>query len=132
MFNPAGMIYQQVDKRILQGKAISEKQNKKPKAKGILARSNSKQAMSEKQDYNDPLDFVIDAVITLRKEKESMLSEFGKDSNHYTMREVNPDAFDNSPPSNPKKDLDGQRLFDRLNREEKMYGRFKKKNEREA
>ena len=73
MFNPAGMIYQQVDKRILQGKAISEKQNEKPKAKGILARSNSKQAMSERQDYNDPLDFVIDAVITLRKEKESMM-----------------------------------------------------------
>jgi len=132
MFNPAGMIYQQIDKRILQGKAISEKQNEKPKAKGILARSNSKQSMNEKQEYNDPLDFVIDAVITLRKEKESMFSEFGKDSRHYTMREVNPNEIPNSPPSNPNKDLDGQRLFDRLNREEKMYGRFKKKNEREA
>jgi len=80
MFNPAGMIYQQIDKRILQGKAISEKQNEKPKGKGILARSNSKQSMNENQEYNDPLDFVIDAVITLRKEKESMMENLNADT----------------------------------------------------
>ena len=55
-----------------------------------------------------------------------------KDAGHYYMREANPDITPNSPPSNPNKDVEGQRLFDRLGRQEKMYGRFKKKNEREA
>ena len=55
------------------GTKVINKNADKLETEGILARSNSKQAMSEKQDYNDPLDFVIDAVITLRKEKESMM-----------------------------------------------------------
>ena len=55
-----------------------------------------------------------------------------KDSGHYTMREVNPDAIDNSPPAHPTKDPAGKRLYDRLGRQERMYGRFQRKDEREA
>ena len=65
---------------------------------------------------------VLDASIKKRK----------KDSGHYTMREINPNEADNSPPPHPTKDFEGKRLYDRLNRQERMYGRFAKKNEREA
>tara|TARA_R110000787_G_scaffold72564_1_gene161747 strand:+ start:296 stop:595 length:300 start_codon:yes stop_codon:yes gene_type:complete len=57
-----------------------------------------------------------------------------KDADHYTIREVNPDAPSNvaPSPSDITKDAEARRLYDRLGRQEKMYGRFKKKNEREA
>jgi|TARA_Y100001937_G_scaffold19637_1_gene27108 hypothetical protein len=55
-----------------------------------------------------------------------------KDSEHYTMREINTDIPPNSPPAHPTKDLEGKRLFDRLRRQEKMYGRYQRKDEREA
>ncbi len=55
-----------------------------------------------------------------------------KDSGHYTMREANPDIIPNSPPANPNKDPAGKRLYDRLGRQERMYGRFQRKDEREA
>ena len=63
MFNPAGMIYQQVDKRIQQGKLISEKKTVgRPKGKGMLVRSNNKEKVDAKQKYNEPLDFVVDVL----------------------------------------------------------------------
>jgi len=81
MFNPAGMIYQQVDKRIQQGKLISEKKTVgRPKGKGMLVRSNNKEKVDAKQEYNEPLDFVVDAVITLRKEKEAMREKLNADT----------------------------------------------------
>tara|TARA_R110000823_G_scaffold310219_1_gene435038 strand:- start:1258 stop:1503 length:246 start_codon:yes stop_codon:yes gene_type:complete len=81
MFNPAGMIYQQVDKRIQQGKLISEKKTVgRPKGKGMLVRSNNKEKVDAKQKYNEPLDFVVDAVITLRKEKEAMREKLNADT----------------------------------------------------
>lgn len=55
-----------------------------------------------------------------------------KDSGHYTMREVNPDELPNSPPAHPTKDPAGKRLYDRLGRQERMYGRYQRKDEREA
>ena len=48
------------------------------------------------------------------------------------MREANPDAIPNPPPAHPTKDPAGKRLFDRLRRQEKMYGRYQRKDEREA
>jgi len=73
MFNPAETIYRAIDKRIKQGKLISESQNQKPKGKGILVRSNRMMDKPESGKYSEPIDFVVDAVITLRKEKESMM-----------------------------------------------------------
>ena len=48
------------------------------------------------------------------------------------MREANPDEIDNSPPAHPTKDPYGKRLYDRLGRQERMYGRYQRKDEREA
>ena len=48
------------------------------------------------------------------------------------MRELNTDIPPNSPPAHPTKDPEGKRLFDRLRRQEKMYGRYQRKDEREA
>ena len=63
---------------------------------------------------------------------EKSIAKNRKDSGHYTMREANPDAIPNSPPVHPTKNPEGQRLFDRLRRQEKMYGRYQRKDEREA
>ena len=46
--------------------------------------------------------------------------------------EANPDEIDNSPPEHPTKDPYGKRLYDRLGRQERMYGRYQRKDEREA
>jgi len=81
MFNPAGTIYNQVDKRIRQGKIISEgKKNKNTNKKGMLVRSNKMQDNDNEQSYNEPMDFVVDAVITLRKEKEMMMEKLNGSS----------------------------------------------------
>jgi len=67
-----------------------------------------------------------------RRVLDASIEKNKKDSGHYTLRELNPDALDNSPPANPNKDPEGQRLYDRLGRQERMYGRFQRKDEREA
>tara|TARA_X000001382_G_scaffold110324_1_gene86816 strand:+ start:21 stop:284 length:264 start_codon:yes stop_codon:yes gene_type:complete len=63
---------------------------------------------------------------------EKSIAKNRKDSGHYTMREANPDEIDNSPPAHPTKDPYGKRLYDRLGRQERMYGRYQRKDEREA
>ena len=73
MFNPAESIYREIDKRIKQGKIISEEKKQKPKGKGILARSKTVMENTNASDYSEPIDFVVDAVITLRKEKEKIM-----------------------------------------------------------
>jgi len=76
MFNPAESVYQQIDKRIQQGKLISEKKTVgRPKGKGMLVRSNKEQDTINSSNYSEPIDFVVDAVITLRKEKEDMMEK---------------------------------------------------------
>ena len=80
MFNPAESIYREIDKRIKQGKLISEEKNKKPKGKGILVRSKPVMENANASDYSEPIDFVVDAVITLRKEKEKMMENINADT----------------------------------------------------
>ena len=81
MFNPAESIYKQIDKRIQQGKIISEKKTVgRPKSKGMLVRSNKVQDTTDSNTYAEPIDFVVDAVITLRKEKEAMMEKNNADT----------------------------------------------------
>ncbi len=67
-----------------------------------------------------------------RRVLDASIEKNKKDSGNYTMREANPDEINNSPPEHPTKDPSGKRLLDRLRRQEKMYGRYKRKDEREA
>tara|TARA_R110001592_G_scaffold191958_1_gene438535 strand:- start:40 stop:282 length:243 start_codon:yes stop_codon:yes gene_type:complete len=80
MFNPAESIYREIDKRIKQGKIISEEKKQKPKGKGILARSKTAMENTNASDYSEPIDFVVDAVITLRKEKEKIMENTNADT----------------------------------------------------
>ena len=41
----------------------------------MLVRSNKVQDTSDSNTYAEPIDFVVDAVITLRKEKEAMMEK---------------------------------------------------------
>jgi hypothetical protein len=41
----------------------------------MLVRSNKMKNKDNEQSYNEPIDFVVDAVITLRKEKEMMMEK---------------------------------------------------------
>jgi len=79
MFNPAESIYQAVDKRIKQGKIIAEKDTKMPKGKGILTRVNKQKNVLSDQ-YLEPIDYIVDAVITLRKEKEALMENINGNS----------------------------------------------------
>ena len=80
MYNPAASIYQAIDKRIKQGKIISEKNIQKDKGSGILSRSSSMKKSPTGDNYVEPIDFVVDAVITLRKEKEGMMEKTNADT----------------------------------------------------
>ena len=55
-------------------------------------------------------------------------------ADHYRMKEINPDVYDTTTPSpsDITKDTEAKRLYDKLGRQEKMYGRYARKDEREA
>tara|TARA_R100001440_G_C2439367_1_gene105933 strand:- start:96 stop:362 length:267 start_codon:yes stop_codon:yes gene_type:complete len=67
---------------------------------------------------------VLDASIEKNKRK----------ADHYRMREINKDVYDPTEPfpSDITKDAESKRLYDKLGRQEKLYGRFARKDEREA
>jgi len=123
--NPSGNIYNKFNnyKRITRD---LDNQTKAPTTKGLLSRDMSmkKNMSTPKQDdpFNEAMDFF-----------EAIQNERLK-ADHYTAKEVNPDEYDPTEPvpSDITKDAESKRLYDRLSREEKLYGRFKRKDEKEA
>ena len=65
---------------------------------------------------------------------EKSMEKKKRKADHYRMREINKDAYDPTEPvpSDIFKDAESKRLYDRLGRQEKMYGRYQRKDEREA